>query len=246
MAKQSGLLDNLIVGSVNLSGDVGSIEKVGGGIATLDVTGIDKAAVERIGGLRDGGIEFTSFFNPSAGASHKTLSALPSTDVLVSYLRGTVIGSPVASCLAKQVNYDGTRADDGGFTFKVAAQANAYGLEWGVQLTDGLRTDTAATSPATGLDTTASLSFGAQVYVHLTSFTGTSVTLTVQDSADNSAFTTVTGLATSALTTPGTVRLATSNTATIRRYVRVISSGTFSSAVFVVSLVKNPAAGQSF
>ena len=48
--------------------------------------------------------------------------------------------------VAKQLNYDGTRANDGAFTFAVSAQANGYGLEWGKQLTAGTRTDTGATN----------------------------------------------------------------------------------------------------
>lgn len=246
MAKQSGLGDNLYVGGVNLSGDVGSVESIHGGVATLDVTGIDKLAVERIGGLRDGGVDFTTYFNPAVGASHKTLGLLPNADTLVTYCRGTGQGSPAASCLAKQIGYDGTRADDGAFTFKVSAVADGFGLEWGQLLTPGLRTDTTATSPSTGLDTLASAAFGAQVYVHLTAFTGTSVTITVQDSADNATFATVTGLATSALTVPGFSRLTTVNTATVRRYLRVITTGTFTNAVFAVNVVKNSVAGQVF
>jgi hypothetical protein len=54
------------------------------------------------------------------------------------------------------------------------------------------------------------------------------------------AFTAVLGAAT------GTERIAVVNTTTIRRYVRAITSGTFSSAVFAVNFVKNEAAGVVF
>ena len=103
MAKQSGLGDRLFVAGRNLSGDIGSIGRVGGGPAPLVVTGIDKSAEERIGGVRDGSIEFSAWFNPSAGQEHAALKLLPTADVLVTYLRGTGIGSPAASCVAKQV-----------------------------------------------------------------------------------------------------------------------------------------------
>ncbi len=82
--------------------------------------------------------------------------------------------------------------------------------------------------------------FGAQAYLQLTSFTGTSVTVAVQDSADNSTFTAVTGLTFTAVTAaPAWQRLSTASNATIRRYPRVATSGTFSSATFSVMINRN-------
>jgi len=248
MAKQSGLGDNFYVGVSNLSGDISSLEKITVSRAVLDVTGIDKDAMERIHAIKDGGFEFTSYFNPTAGQAHPVLRALPAADVVCSYFRGTTLGNPAASCVAKQINYDGNRDDSGAFTFKTSVQGNAFGLEWGRSLTAGVRTDTTATN-GTGIDTTASASFGAQAYLHVFSVVGTSVTVTIQDSADNvtfanispsMGFTAVLGGATSAQ------RISVVNTTTIRRYVRAITSGTFSSAVFAVNMVKNAEAGVVF
>lgn len=244
MAKSSGLGDHCAFGGYLVGGDVQDIS-MHGGPAALDVTDITQFGHARLGGLRDGGMSVSAFMNPSAGQEHAAFSPLLLTDSVMTYLRGQLIGNPACSQNSKQVNYDPTRAADGMLTEKVEAQANAYGQEWGVQLTPGPRTDTTAT-PGTSWDTGGSLSFGAQLYVHLTAFTGTSVTVTLQDSADNSSFSPVTGMATSALTAIGAVRLATINTATIRRYVRVATSGTFSSATFIANLVKNQLAGVSF
>lgn len=146
MAKSSGLGDNFLIGGYDLSGDVGSLSSISGGPAALDVTAINQSAYNRIGGLRNGNMEFMAYFNTATGQAHPTLSALPSTDVIATYLRGTSLGSDAACMVAKQINYDGTRAADGMFTFAVQAQSNAYGLEWGVQGTAGLRTDTGATT----------------------------------------------------------------------------------------------------
>ena len=240
MAKQSGLGDNLYVAGYNLSGDIGSVDTIGGGNEPLDATGIDKSAKERLGGLRDGQIEFTAYFNPATDRAHPVLSALPTTDVLVSYWRGTTAGGPVANCLAKQIDYSGTRGTDGSYTFEVSMQANGFGLDWGVGLTDGVRTDTTATSPATGVDlTTVSTAFGWQAYLHVFAFTGTSVTVTLQDSADNSSFANITGGAFTAATGVTSQRLEGGRTATVRRYVRAITTGTFSNAAFAVSFVRN-------
>jgi hypothetical protein len=144
MAKSSGLGDNFYVGGYDLSGDTASVDEIGGGPALIDVTGINKSAYERIGGVRDGRIEWTSHFNPSTGQEHTALSGLPTTDQQVMYYRGTTLGVPAAALVGKQLNYDMTRADDGKLSIKVRVDANGFGLEWGNSLTAGIRTDTAA------------------------------------------------------------------------------------------------------
>ncbi len=243
MAKQSGLGDNLYVSGFDLSGDVGSLSKIGGGPALLDITAINSSAYERIGGLRDGSIEFNAFFNDSAGQAHKTLSALPYTDVLLAYFRGAALGNQAAFLTAKQIDYAVTRGNDGALTVQVAAQSNGFGIEWGVQLTAGKRTDSTATSPGTGVDTTTvSTAFGLQAQLQVFSFTGTSVTVKIQDSADNASFADVAGLTFTAATGRTSERIATSATQTIRRYLRVVTTGTFSNAVFSVVANRNEAA----
>ncbi|MFD9618501.1 hypothetical protein ACFWB2_14695 [Streptomyces virginiae] len=248
MAKQTGLGDGLLVGGYDLSGDTGGLDSIAGGPAALEMTGIDKYGFERFGGVRDGRIEWSSWFNKAAGQQHAALKTLPRGDVVVTYLRGRGLGNQAASLVAKQVNYDGKRSDDAALVFSVESVANAYGLEWGQQLTPGIRTDTTATNGGS-LDTTQALSFGGQAYLQVTTFTGTDVTVKIQDSADNSSWADVTGLGFTQVTAARTSqRLALANTATIRRYVRAVTttSGGFSSASFVVMLNKNEIAGVSF
>ena len=81
MAKSSGLGSGLIVGTANISGDVGELSTISTSRAMLDVTGIDKSAFERVLGRKDGAITFSSFWNTAAGQAHLTLSALPTTAV---------------------------------------------------------------------------------------------------------------------------------------------------------------------
>lgn len=251
MAKQSGLGDNFYLGGYDLSGDTQSLDEIGGGPALIEVTGIDKSAFERIGGLRDGRIEWTSYFNDGSGlnGTHNRLATLPYTDRHLMYLRGTALGGAAACMVGKQLNYDPTRADDGKLTIKVRAESNAYGLEWGNTLTAGKRTDTAATN-GTGIDTVASASFGGQAYLQVFAFTGTDVTVKIQDSADNVSFADVTSFAFTQITStnPAVERIALSNTATIRRYVRAstVTTGGFTSLQFAVVLVKNETAGIVF
>lgn len=246
MAKASGLGDALYIAGYDASGDISALSNVGGGPATLDVTAINKSAHERLGGIRDGRLEMTTYFNhvQAGTGTHEKLAALPRTDIILTYCRGTALGNPAACLVAKQINYDGTRANDGAFTFAVSAQANGYGLGWGQQLTAGLRTDTAATN-GTSIDTTASASFGAQAYLQVTAFTGTDATVKIQDSADNVSFADVTGLTFTQVTAaPASQRLATASGATIRRYLRAVTTttGGFTSLTFNVVVVKNAVA----
>lgn len=249
--KSGGLGDNLYVGGFNASGDIQQLGNIGGGPALFNMTGIDKSGYERQGGLRSGQIEYTAFFNHVAvtGATHDKLATLPRTDVILTYCRGTTLGDPAASLVGKQINYDPSRGDDGMLTFGVSTQSNGYGIEWGQQLTAGMRTDTAATL-GTGIDTTASASFGGQAYLQVASFTGTDVTVKIQDSADNATFADVASFAFTQITgsAPLAERIALSNTATLRRYLRVstVTTGGFTSLTFAVNVVKNEIAGVTF
>ena len=248
MAKQSGLGDALYVSGFNLSGDIGSLGRIGGGHATLDVTGIDKSAYERIGGVRDGSIEYSGFFNAASQQLHARASLLPTADQILTYCRGTLLGNPAASLVSKQLNYDGNRGQDGSLSFAVSSQANGFGIEWGRQLTAGIRSDTGATNGAS-IDTLASASFGAQAYLQAFSFTGTDVTVKIQDSADNAAFADIAGLAFTQITASRQAeRLAIVNTATVRRYLRAVTvtTGGFTLLQFAVNVVKNESAGVVF
>jgi hypothetical protein len=260
MPKQPGIGDRFYCDGYDISGDIQSLSRIGGGLAaTLDVTDITLGAPARLPGLRDGAMEFTSFFNDANIAplgAFQVLKTLPYADRITSYFHGQVLGQAAASLVAKQTNYDGNRGTDGSFTFTTSAQGNSAagnGLEWGLQLTPGKRTDTTATN-GTGVDLTgglgtfppifpaagaASVSFGWAAYLHVFAFTGTSVTVTIQDSADNATFTNLTGGAFTAASGIGAQRIGTApgSTATVRRYARVITSGTFTNAVFAVNFI---------
>src|SRR3954463_8392544 len=112
MAKESGLGDRFYVGGVDLSGDTQALREINGSVGVLDVTDITRLANERIHGERSGVMNFSSFFNPSLGRAHPTLSVLPTSDVVVTYGHGVILGNPAASLVAKQLNYDGNRGDD--------------------------------------------------------------------------------------------------------------------------------------
>jgi hypothetical protein len=249
MAKTSGLGDNLYVGGYDLSGDIQAVDTIHGGPAALDFTDITLSAMARQGGVRDGGISATTFFNAATSRAHPVIGALPTADVGVMYCRGTTLGNGAACCVGKQIGYDPTRDDAGNLTLKTEVQSNGYGLEWGRLLTAGIRTDTAATN-GSSIDTLASAAFGGQAYLQLFAFSGTDVTIKIQDSANDSTFADVTGLAFTQVTTGTrqTQRIAIANTATLRRYVRVatITTGGVTSVSFAVVINKNSSAGVTF
>lgn len=246
MTKQAGMGDNLYVSGYDLSGDMGSVSNIHGGPAPLIVTGIDKSAQERIGGVRDAGMTYSSFFNDAAGQAHPRLSLLPTTDQIATYCRSTTLGKPAASMVHKQQNYDPTRGTDGSFIFNIGNLANGYGLEWGVQLTAGKRTDTGATN-GTGVDLGSASpgAFGLQAYLHVFAFTGTDVTIKIQESSDNGsgdAFADVVGGGFTQITssTPTKERIATA-AINVERYLRVVTvtTGGFTSVTFAVMVVRN-------
>lgn len=248
MAKQGGMGDRFFVDQYNISGDVGSLQRVGGGKAPSEVTGISSSAPERILLQSDGAIDFSAWFNDDTGpplAAHGVLKTLPTTDRIGTYMRGAAVGAAAATCVSKQVNYDLTRPQDGSLSFAVNMLSNAWSIEWGDSLTAGVRTDSVATNGASIDYGAVSTLFGWTAYLHVFSVTGTSVTVTIEDSANNSAFTALTGGAFSAVT-PGGVgafRLtSSSSTATVRRYVRAVTTGTFSDAQFAVNFVRYYAA----
>ena len=148
MAKSSGLGDRAWISGVPVSGDVQTVALTMP-TTLLDVTGIDKLAHERITGLRDGKMALTTYFNKAVGGIHAVLSTLPRTDVIGSYFRGYGLGSPCASLVAVQPNYDPTRGTDGSLIFKAELDGDKYALDWGVQLTNGPRTESPRpTAPA--------------------------------------------------------------------------------------------------
>jgi hypothetical protein len=254
MGKQSGLGDALYIAGYDLSGDINALGNVGGGPAALEMTGIDKSAPERRGGIRDGRLQMTAFFNPGTlpDQAHARLKTLPTTDVVAAYFRGTALGGASANIVAKQLNYDGQRGDSGEFKFAVEAAANGYGLEWGRSLTAGKRTDTVAGNGSSvdfgvgspPLFNGASL-FGLQAYLHVFAFTGTSVTVKLQESSDNGVgdtWTDVVGGSFTAATGVGAQRIETARGQTVERYLRAVTTGTFTNAVFAVSAVRNDVA----
>lgn len=235
MSKESGLGDQLYLDSTDLSGTTGAISSIGAPFAQLTVTDITQSAPHRLAGQHDGSLTFSSWWDNAV--AHPKLSALPTVDVYGTYFHRTTVGNPAASMVAKQIGYDPNRGADGSLAMATNLTANGFGLEWGNQGTAGKRTDTTATNGAS-VNGLASTAFGLSAYLHVFAFTGTSVAIKIQDSADNSSFADLTGGAFTSVTSATKERIVTSSTQTVRQYLRVVTSGTFTSVTFAVNLVR--------
>ena len=242
MAKRVGFPARIHIDGYELTGDVGALNEISTPRAVLDVTDISKAGIERLLGHGDGMLEFLAFFNDAGSQMHSRMKLLPTTDVDVTFHLGDTIGSPGFGLRAKQINYDWRRATDGSLLGTVRCEANGTPLEWGVMLTAGRRTDTAATNGASQ-DNAASSASGLAGWLQVFSFTGTSVTLTIQESSDDGGLDPwAAKLTFAAASAVGTQRVTA--TGTVERYLRVASTGTFTNALFTVLVRRGTAQDQ--
>ena len=243
MSKQTGLGDQLFVDGYDIAGDVQSIGNLSTPIAALEMTGINKYAMERQYGIADAAGEFTAFFNDADGAAHEVLKTLPRAKGHLMYLRGEGAGRPAIGAVGKRIDYAGNRGDDGSLTFGVQFQGDGSVLDWSQQLTDG-REVYATAADGDGVDLgTGSKAFGWQAYVQVFSIGSGSADIALETSSDDAAtdpyaaltggaFTTVTGRTVQRL-------VSASDTATVERYVRVSVTGTFTDLDFCVIFNRN-------
>src|SRR3990167_10061359 len=238
MTKSNGLGATCYVHGYDLSNDIGQIDALENMRDLLINTGLDKSGIERQHGLMSGRIAFTGFFNDAALQEHVALKLIPTTDVIGTVFKTAALAAVAASLTGKRTNYPVTRAADGALGTGTEIQSNADQLNYGLALTAGKRTDTTATN-GTGVDFgVGSLAFGMVAYLHVFAFTGTSVTVTIQESSDDAVgdpYAAVTGGAFAAASAVGAERIVTSLTLTVERYLRVVTTGTFSNAIFAVS-----------
>lgn len=240
MTKKSAIGDSFFLQQYDLSGDVGSVQSVSNTRALLPVTGLNQSAEHRILGRADGSINFSAWHNSSANASHAVLSALPTTDVIVSFADGSTAGDPAASLLAKQIGYGTTVGADGSIVHDVTASSNGAAVEWGVMLTAGTVTSASGTGNPGTVNAGSATTLGAAAYLHAFSIASGTATVAVQDSSDGSTgWANVTGLAFTALTAAGAERVATSVTATVKQYTRFNITGTYTTLNFFVQLARN-------
>jgi hypothetical protein len=171
------------------------------------------------------------------GRAHEALSSLPTTDTIISIGQGTTIGDAAVSTIAKQTNYDPSRAADGSATVDVSATPASGGIVWGHMGTAGVITDTAVGSE-TGVDGGAASTNGLRAFIHVVEFTGTNATVVIQESSDDgsgdayatiASFTSITGVGAEAIEITGAVE----------RYLRVaVTVDNFTTMDYAVTVAR--------
>jgi len=234
MAKKTGLGHNFFISGYDLSGDVSAIDNWSTPVESVDVTSISKSAMERIQGRVDLSASFSSFFNDAAGQEHIALRNYPSTNRIVSWTFGSTVGDVAVGAVAKQVDYPMTRGADGSLTTTVPISGNGVIAEWGNLLSAGKITHSSATTVASK-DDSASTSSGASAIIQSMSLASGTATVKIQESSNDSSWSnliTFSNIAASSDSGRTSERLTM--TGTVARYLRIITSGTFSNLVFVV------------
>jgi len=244
MAKESGLGANFYLDGIDLSGDTGAMTDISKSMGVSEDTGIDKLAPERLPAILSASMGWQSWWETTV--SFPALKSSPSGDRVGTYFHRAIIGSPAAFIVARQTDLKTKRDTKGGLSMDVSMMSDRSWLDWGLALTSGKRVDTTGTS-GNGVDfgdpTPATYSFGLQACLHVFALTGTNVAVKLQHSNDNGVgdpWADVTlGAFTSVTAVPGKERIQTARNLTVKRYLRAVSSGTFTSATFAVSAAIN-------
>ena len=246
MSKSSGLGNRLYVAGYDISGDVGAISSLTTPRGVQENTGIDKSAVERLLLLSDGEISFDSFFNDATDQIHDVLSTLPTTNRQAIYAQSTTRGDAGFALVAKQINYDWTRAAEGSLTGTTQLQ-NADGNvpAWGETI--AMKETIASAGDLTGyIDAgDAATTNGVVAYLQIFTLGSGTPTITLQDSSD-----TTTG-DDGSWSTIGTFTINSARSAerlsvagTIEKGLRIEASGTFTNLV-VAALIRSGTANDS-
>lgn len=189
-----------------------------------------------IAGIEDGSIALGGIGDFADDAVDEILAASFGNESIITACPGgyATLGNTATMLKAERTDY-GIRSS---VSDAVRIQANAIadgGVRNGGRILHPLEAET-GTENGTGVDGTASSTFGGVAHLHVTAFTGTNCTVKVQHSTDNSTFadlvtfTSVTGVTSERVLTTGTVN----------RYLRyAITGGTFSSVTLLVAYARN-------
>ena len=236
MAKKSGLGEQIFVHGYDLSGDISAIDNAGSPRNLLDLTAINSSATERLVGLSDGNLSVSSWFNDATEQEHAAYSGLPTSDRILTWALGATRGDVSACLVAKQLNYDASRATDGSLSFSVDSQADGISLDWCNTLTTGKETHSSAGS-STSRDDGAGTTAGMVGYLEITDLDSGTATVTIQESSANGssdAWANVMVFSTVGYASAPTAERVTSS-GTVERYLRITTTGTFSNLDFCVS-----------
>ncbi len=126
MAKTSGITTAVTIASNTISNDVRSIT-VDTPYGEQDITGLDKAAIERLLLRADVQGSLTGVFNTASSMSHATLKTPGSKTFVIAF----AAAAATATFVANTTNYNVTMAEDGSLTWTVNFNLNSgTALAW--------------------------------------------------------------------------------------------------------------------
>lgn len=192
-------------------------------------------------GLLSASYDFEGKYDP-ADTSVQTDIAAQTQGVLTVCPSGSAVGDLARLVPALNTAYGQSSVIDDVVAFSWGV-TGAAAIAFGKIIHTGEDTNT---TTGTGIDGTASTSTGWTMHLHVSLVDGGSWVVKVQDSADNSSWSDLSGASFTAATGVTSQRLTSSSaTATVRRYVRVVATRTGGSAgqgiTYVLALARSNA-----
>ncbi len=249
-ARLTGLNQRLYFDGFDASGDVGSIDNCDITRGQMDDTALNNVGLRRLLLLADLNLSYTAFYNPGVlggtapfgpdAGIHAKLATLPTTPRYSQWLlEGPYLGAAVLQFAAKQVTGPSYRRQQSGAMTAPVGFMNSEGFatEFGVMLTDGGKQTFASAGNGTSLDNGAGTTKGlAAVINHFSVTSVAGVTYLIQHSTDNSSWTTLLTFTTVPVTATAGYGERKVVTGTVNRYLRVLTTGTFTNAIAAVSV----------
>jgi hypothetical protein len=239
MAKTTGLQTKFYLAGVDMSADVASLTNVGYSQTLADTTNLSVSAMERIPSTLDGNLSISAFFDQSNGhATWVPSGAIPTTDRNAFVGLSTTVAEACLFGAFKQTSYYVSRPDAGSGAITCAidlAASDGASPSFAVLQTAGLETN-AASETYTAVDNAASSALGGRMSVQCTSIGSGSITLSLEDSADDITYVSLASF--TAISAAGSSEIVTIS-GTIDRYTKLVASGTFTNAVVIVGLSRS-------
>jgi hypothetical protein len=204
-------------------------------VQVVDITTFGNDDKLYLAGQGEGSVSLQGIWDGDAGAADEILDAAVGSDAVVTVGLGTAaLASPCIMLQALDAGYQIRSTTTDAVRITVNATANG-GIRVAGRILHPLGAETGVEDGAS-VDNGASSAFGGVGHLHVTAFSGTSATVRIQDSPDDSiwsdliSFTSVAGVVSERLTVTGTVD----------QYLRYqIEDDVFASMTLAVSFARN-------
>jgi len=233
MAFVHGRNTDALIGSVDLSAVMKNTDLTIE-VDMADTTAYGKSAMTYIPGLQNGSISLEGMFDTGLSGGDANLSALiPQVFAVTVGPNGLAIGE--RAFVAEVLNTSYAVSDPVGDVVAVTFEGQTTDTAgWGVSLEPLI--SQSVTANAASVDNLVTSPGGLVAALHVSSVTAGNVVVRIQDSADNSSFTTIATFATAVNATNQVLRIG----GTVRRYLRASWTIVTGPATFAVSARRLP------